>query len=221
MARKQNAERAQPQSLTGSSGDRFDSVVRSRRVGAHRIVARPRRLWFYLLAGFVAVVLLTGGGMVAVHFMGASVTNLWEEEVPPPPPAPVVKPELDPTAEVVVLNGTSMPGFGAIIDAIITENEWGQILFSTEAASNTVEISAVFYASVADEAAALGLAKELGGVSVYQSYEYSQQYGARLVVLLGADYGGPGSDQLVLADPSPAVQPEEMVGEDQPAEDSE
>ena len=85
----------------------------------------------------------------------------------------------------------------------ITQNGWGQILFSAPAASSDVKISAVFYSTPEDEAAALGLAKELGGVSTFQSSDYDE-YGARLIVLLGVDYAGPGSDQLVV--PEPAAQ---------------
>lgn len=207
MARKQEAEVERLSPKKAVLRDRFDGVTRSGRVGAHRIVGRPRRFWAYLLCAVLGTALLTGAGIFAVQFSGTNVTNWWAEEDQPPPP-PAIKPEINPEAEVVVLNGTSMPGFGAVVDGIITENQWGTILFSTEAAASDVEISAVFYASVADEAAALGLANELGGVSIYQSYEYSQEYGARLVVLIGSDYAGPGSDLLVLADPDPAVEEE-------------
>ncbi|NLA66102.1 MAG: hypothetical protein GX862_09335 [Leucobacter sp.] len=206
MARNQETESAetQPDTRTVSAVDRFDSVVRSGRVGAHRIVGRPRRFLAYLLSALIGVALLTGVGILVVQTTGADVSS-WldeEEEIEAPAPEPTVEAVLDPTAEVVVLNGTAMPGFAAIVDSIITQNQLGQILFSGDAAATDVEISAVFYGSVADEAAALGLAKELGGVSTYQSYEYLQEYGARLVVLIGADYGGPGSDQLVIPEPS-------------------
>ena len=80
---------------------------------------------------------------------------------------------------------------------MITQNGWGQILFSAPAASSDVQISAVFFSKPEDEPAALALAKELGGVSTFQSSDYDE-YGAKLIVLLGSDYAGPGSDQLVL-----------------------
>lgn len=201
--------------------DRFDSVERTGRVGAHRIVAKPRRFWIYLLSALVGIAFLTGAGIVAVQVTGANVSTLWAEEEPPPPPEPTVTPVIDPAAEVVVLNGTRMPGFGAIVDNIISENEWGTILFSTDAAANDVEISAVFYSALADEAAALGLANELGGVSIYQSDDYSQQYGARLVVLLGADYAGPGSDQLVIVEPDPGSEDAAASADSEATEEAE
>lgn len=175
--------------------DRFDDLPKSGRVGAHRIVGSPRRFWIYLVSAVVGVALLTAAGIIAIQVSGAS-SNSGTEQTDTQSAEPKVKPELDPEAPVVVLNGTSMPGFGAIVDGIITDNGWGKILFSGEAAANDVAISAVFYSSVADESAALALANELGGVSIFQSYDYTQ-YGAKLVVLLGADYGGPGSEQFV------------------------
>jgi len=179
--------------------DRFDAVERRARVGVHRVIGRPRRFWLYLVSALVGIVLLTGGGILALQMTGANLHNMGgsdtQAETTKKPVA--VKAELDPTAPVVVLNGTGMGGFESIVDGAITQNGWGQILFSAPAAANDVQISAVFYSAPEDEAAALGLAKELGGVSTFQSSEYDE-YGARLIVLLGADYAGPGSDQLVL-----------------------
>ena len=223
MTLEQEAEtEATPPRSTTASRDRFEHVERSRRVGAHRYTGKPRRFWIYLVYALLATVLLTGAGIIVVQFGGASVTQLWNDEQtqeePPPPPA--VDPVLDPTAEVVVLNGTTMPGFAAIVDSLITQNQWGSILFSGDADATDVEISAVFYGSVADEATALGLAQELGGISVYQSHDYLQQYGARLVVLLGADYGGPGSDQLMLADPAAAAESDSDAESDAVEEES-
>lgn len=171
----------------------------------------------YAVSALAGVALLTGVGIVVVQSLGDGNMTDWltEVEEEPVPVEPQVAPALDPAAPVVVLNGTSMPGFGAVVDGIITQNQWGQILFSGDAAASDVEISAVFYSAPEDEAAALGLAKELGGVSIYQNDEYAQEYGARLVVLLGADYAGPGSEQFVPAEPEAA---EEEVAEEEPAE---
>lgn len=175
--------------------DRFDRLPKQGRVGAHRIVARPRRFWIYAISAIVGIALLTTAGIIAVQSTGSGIGN-WIGDSGQTPVAPdETTPKLDPEAAVVVLNGTTTSGFAGIVDQLITENGWGTILFSGDAASDAVTISAVFYSSVADEAAALGLARELGGVSVYQSYDYSA-YGAKLIVLLGADYAGPGSEQL-------------------------
>lgn len=177
--------------------DRFDALEKSPRVGAHRVIGRPRRIWLFLVCAVIGFLLLTIGGVLYLQISGQSVADLrGETSTSTAKPEVKVKAELDPEAQVVVLNGTPMEGFEAVVDSEITQNGWGQILFSGPAAVNNVEISAVFYADPADEAAALGLAKELGGVSTFLNTDYSE-YGARLTVLLGTNYAGPGSDQLV------------------------
>lgn len=177
--------------------DRFDSLEKSSRVGAHRVIGRPRRIWLFLVCAVIGFLLLTIGGVLYLQLSGQSVADLRGDTTTTAPTAPAkVKAELDPEAQVVVLNGTPMENFEAVVDNEITQNNWGQILFSGPASVSDVEISAVFYADPADEAAALGLAKELGGVSTFLNSDYAE-YGARLIVLLGTNYSGPGSDQLV------------------------
>ena len=173
--------------------DRFDRLEKSHRVGAHRIAARPRRFWLYLLAAVVGVVILTTVGIVAMQAMNTSSGGFSNSEAEQPAAPEQLRGEIDPEATVVILNGTETPNLQAGVDQVITENGWGQIAFSDYAASREVQISAVFYSAPEDEVAAAGLAQELGGVSYYQSSDYDQ-YGVRLVVLLGADYAGPGFD---------------------------
>lgn len=169
--------------------DRFESPPKVRRVGAHRLVIRPRRIWQYLLAGLVGVALLTGLGIIAVQSIGSGVNEIIEggRNIGV---IQRVEPVIDPEASVAVLNGTETDGLQLEVAEAITEGEWGTIAFADVASATDVEISAVFYGAKDDEAAALGLAKELGGVSTYQSDDY-EQYGVQLVVLLGADYAGP------------------------------
>ena len=180
--------------------DRFDKLPKSRRVGVHRVVGRPRRFWIYLVSALLGIALLTAAGVIVLQVTGTNFSSLTEELPKPTKAPPAVTPELDPTAQIVVFNGTPMPNFEAVVDSVITQNGWGQILFSSPAASSDVQISAVFYSDPADESAALALAKELGGVSTFQTSDYDE-YGARLVVLLGVDYAGPGSEQLVMPVP--------------------
>lgn len=188
MAREQEAK-ASPRALPQ---DRFDELPKGRRVGAHRIAGRVRRFWRYLVAGIVATAVIVTIGIIGVNSIGGTSD--------PMPNAPQqtqddrVTPELDPTATVAVLNGTPTPNLAAGVDQVITANGWGQITFSGDAASREVQISAVFYLAAEDETAAAGLAAELGGVSTYQSSDYAD-YGVRLVVLLGADYAGPGEEE--------------------------
>lgn len=189
MTRDQNAARSQDY-----PHDRFDEQPRTGRVGAHRVNAQPRFAWRYVVGGIVAAALLTTAGVVGVN-LANSAGKLPELGEPAQTPAsPKTVPQLDPEASVVLLDGTSADGDLALrLDAIISEQSWGVIAYSGPAASDDVEISAVFYENQADEAAALGLAGKLGGLSAYLTSDYSA-YGARLVVLLGSDYAGPGKD---------------------------
>lgn len=192
--------------------DRFDDATSRGRVGAHRIIGKPRRFWVYLVGALVGIVVLTGAGVTAVVLTDGNFERLFSTQQVPDAPTPVPKPEvvaaLDPAAPLAVLNGTSTPGFGFVVDSVITENQWGNILFTIDAEADDVETTTVYYVSVADKAAALGLAEQLGGAQVQLAREYSV-YGARLVVVLGADYAGPGSELLQQTDIETSEQPTE------------
>ncbi len=202
MAREQGERR----SATDLPRDRFDVPRQSGRVGVHRIAGRVRRGWRYVLAGAIATAVLLAGGIVWANSVGGG-TNEPVAQGPAQPQDSRVTPELDPSASVAVLNGTPTPNLAAGVDQVITQNGWGAIAFSDDAASRDVQISAVFYAVPEDEAAAAGLAAQLGGVSTYQSDGYGE-YGVRLVVLLGADYGGPGKDEAAAITAALAGSPE-------------
>lgn len=176
--------------------DRFDRLERSGRVGAHRINARPRYVWQYLVAGVIGFVLLSGVGILLVSSIGGTsrVAGISISSSSGGKSSNTVDAELDPDATVAVLNGTETANLAAGVDQVITEEEWGTILFSGSAESTDVTISAVFYSDEADAAAAAGLAAELGGLSTYTTEDYAE-YGAQLVVLLGSDYAGPGFDE--------------------------
>lgn len=192
--------------------DRFDRIPRSGRVGAHRVTPRPRRVWQYVLASVLGFLLLTTLGVIGVHSIGSSVLPIG------PSPgtnegsvAPKTTAELDPEATVAVLDGTPNPDLGVRVDEAITREGWGQVVFAGKAITADVAISAIFYRDPADEAAALGLAEQLGGASVYPTEDYAE-YGARLIVLLGADYGGPGLEPEVTPEPEPEPQIDPTTG---------
>ncbi|WP_461638623.1 LytR C-terminal domain-containing protein [Leucobacter sp. BZR 635] len=172
--------------------DRFDDAPSDGRVGAHRVTAQPRVAWHFVLGGLIGAALLTSIGIVGVTIAGSSgkLPILPSSEIAPP--AARVKPELNPEASVAVLDGT--PAEGSVAQAVathITSNQWGTIVLAGPAATTDVEISAVFYSDTANEAAALGLAEQLGGVSTYLTTDYADSQ-AQLVVLIGEDYAGPG-----------------------------
>lgn len=175
--------------------DRFDDVTRSGRVGAHRVTSQPRVARQFVIGGIVAAALLTAAGLLGVNFLNSigklpAMPELTAEN--DAPQTPKVRAELDPDATIVVLDGTSPTADIALrLAPIITDTNLGVISFAGPAAESDVELSAVFYKDPADEAAAKGLAKELGGLSPYFTDGY-QDYDAQLIVLLGANYTGPG-----------------------------
>lgn len=180
--RSSNLERSQ---------DRFDKLGKAPRVGVHRISGRVRRGWRYLIVGLVASAVLIAAGIIGLKFIDYRGTESTAPRASEGSAEEKVVPKLDPEATIVILNGNPTLNLAAGLDEAITANQWGKILFSDNADSRDVPISAVFYSDVADLAAAEGLADKLGGVSTYESQNYVQ-FGARLVVLLGADYAGPG-----------------------------
>ncbi|MGO3148214.1 MAG: LytR C-terminal domain-containing protein [Leucobacter sp.] len=191
----QRSEQSTDVASTEYPTDRFDMVPNSGRVGAHRVTAQPRIVWLYVFATLAGAALLTAIGIIGVNLANSSGSlPPLPSETQEIPAEPQITAELDPEASVVLLDGTSAQGELALrLAPVITSEKFGVILAAVPAASADVEISAVFYADPADEAAALGLANELGGISTYSSTEYTD-YGARLVVLLGSDYAGPAKD---------------------------
>ncbi|MBO1900643.1 LytR C-terminal domain-containing protein [Leucobacter weissii] len=202
MARK-HGDDATARARAEATEDRFDRVPRSGRAGAHRLVARRRRFWWYAVAVVLGVVLLGGAGIFALHSFGSGATGMLEGGNGSGSGVQRTEPELDPEASVAILNGTKVSDLENAVGRQITDNEWGEIAFAGIAASDDVEISAVFYSAAEDEAAALGLSAELGGMSPVRSSDYDE-YGVRLVVLLGADYAGPGRDEVDEGEAAPA-----------------
>ncbi len=199
MTQQQEAAHSEKSRGTASQSypaDRFDEIPRSSRVGAHRVTAQPKVLWLYVFVTLAGAALLTALGIIGVNIANTtgSLPPLPSETREPVEEPAQVQAELDPEATVVLLDGTSADGELALrLAPIITDQQLGVILAAAPAASSDVTISAVFYADPTDEAAAHGLANELGGISTYPSTDYTE-YGARLVVLLGTDYAGPGKD---------------------------
>ena len=207
--------------------DRFDRVRRTGRVGAHRVTARPRYVWHFVIAGLIGFAVLTAVGVFAVHSIGESGKLPLQGATTKTAAPKRVVPQLDPEATVAVLNGSETVNLAAALDKIIADEQWGQILFSGGASSQDVTISAVFYSDPADAESAAGLAAKLGGLSTYTTNEYDE-YGAQLIVLLGSDYAGPGIEEAAamtaaggdLGDTAGgiAVDPEQTEDPETPAE---
>ena len=172
--------------------DRFDRIQHTRRAGAHRINGRPRTFWIYAVAALVGTAICATAGILALQSIGSTGESRLLPTKTSSQTAATAK--LDPNASVAVINGTAIDELAGGVDSVITKQKWGKVGFSGDAEKRDVKISAIFYSADADRAAAEGLAQKLGGLSSYKSSSYDS-YQVKLVVLLGADYAGPGKDE--------------------------
>ncbi|WP_244304753.1 LytR C-terminal domain-containing protein [Leucobacter viscericola] len=195
MARTPADPQANRRAHKGIPEDRFDRVERSGRVGAHRVTVRPRYVWQYLIAALLGFALLTTAGIFAVQSIGnvEALPLLGDKGGTADTQKPATA-KLDPKATVAVFNGTPTENLAGALEKIIPEKSWGNVVYAGSAGKDDVKISAVFYRDAADQAAAAGLAAKLGGISTYETKDYAD-YGARLIVLIGEDYAGPGIEE--------------------------
>ncbi|NRD26896.1 LytR C-terminal domain-containing protein [Frigoribacterium sp. VKM Ac-2836] len=184
--------------------DRFDDVPADLdRVGAHRAEKRPGSGWIAFAWAALAVGVLVGAGVIylgvannSFQFVNPSSSSTAEAEAPEtetettaPAPTPSVTPLTDPSqvdpsvTTITVLNGTATAGLaGSASDRLETA---GWVIGTQGNASERVETSTVYYSAAEDEAAARGLAQQLGITDVESSDAFP---GAAVTIVLGADY---------------------------------
>lgn len=210
--------------------DRFDDVPRrprgARRIGAHRVIAKPRYFWQWLTTVLVLTVLLTAGGIFYLTVLGNPANNLaaiaeQSEKDQAEKAAAAKKAEeeaekaaaekaaadkkaaeeaaqqqaaeqtINPNATVSVLNAAGVSGLAASVGNTIGANNYGVVQLVTNAPERSAT-SKVVYVDQADSEAAQALASELGTEAVFDAVNYAA-YNSQLVVVLGADYSGPGA----------------------------
>lgn len=169
--------------------DRFDDVPRDpERVGAHR-APRPRMRWLVLALWWIlAVAVLTGGGILAF----LALSNVESIDLPDPPATEQreASPEgvIDTDYFVLVLNGTSEAEASDEVRQQVLDAGWGENMVADLASDATdFQTTTVFYVDEEDEAAAIGLADELGISSVDQSADFDEQSEGGLTVVVGVD----------------------------------
>jgi hypothetical protein len=187
--------------------DRFDEVERE--PGYIGLRRRQREKTFWLVpVGIVlgASVVLTAIGMFMVSRADQRLELSPDEiAITEPPPEEVVaqEPEPEPEPEPVeaitnpseeeadgltltILNGTDTTGLAARAGNLLDREGWPEQT-RTNADEQGVENSLVAYESEEDEGLARGVAEILGIDEVVQTENYP---GARITVLLGADFTG-------------------------------
>ncbi|KIU03898.1 LytR C-terminal domain-containing protein [Frigoribacterium sp. MEB024] len=182
--------------------DRFDDVPADLdRVGAHRAEKRPGSGWIGFAWAALAVGVLVGAGVVylgvannSFQFVNPSASGTTEAQAPDTETAtlsatPTVAPLTDPSqvdpavTTITVLNGTATAGLAGSASERLETAGW--VVGTQGNASERVATSTVYYSAADDEAAALGLAQQLGITDVEASEAFP---GAAVTIVLGADY---------------------------------
>jgi len=187
--------------------DRFDDVEREPGYVGLRRQQRGRGFWLVPLGVVLGVsVGLTAIGMFMVSRADQrlelspeeiAITEPPPEEVVAEEPAPEPEPEpveaiTSPSEEeadgltITILNGTDTTGLAARAGNLLDREGWPEQT-RTNADEQGVEDSLVAYESDDDEGLARGIAEILGVTEVVQTDNYP---GARITVLLGADFTG-------------------------------
>ena len=185
--------------------DRFDDIPEDKSYVGLRRVKRPATYWLVPLGIVVGVsAVLTAAGLFLVDRSDDYLELSPEEialETPEPEPEPQPEPEPEPEPEpvepivnpstdeiedltVTILNGTDTAGLAAGAGELLDAEGWPEQTL-TNADSQDVETSLVAYGSDEDEGLARGVAQILGIDEVIETNDYP---GARITVLLGADY---------------------------------
>ena len=169
--------------------DRYDDVPRDPvRVGAHR-APRPRMRWLIVLLWWVlTVAVLTTAGIFA--FLALSNTDTID--LPEPTSTTRQSDAPDPVLYtdyfVLVLNGTSDETAGdTVLEQVLGAGWEDDNAVALPSDATDFQTTTVFYVDDEDEAAALGLADELGGVPVTQSSDFDEQSEGGLTVVVGLD----------------------------------
>ncbi|TKJ98789.1 hypothetical protein PlfCFBP13513_05000 [Plantibacter flavus] len=179
--------------------DRFDEVPDLKRVGAHRAPAPKGRGWIAFLVAVVATLVLVGVGTFAlfglndrIDFFGGSQSP---SATPTPTPTPTeAAPVVDPAASILVLNGTPTAGLAASAAAAITAAGFTQQIGTSDASTEDVTTSGVYYQDPSQEGVARAIANALGGIPIQitDTYAIPVEEGEapvlRIVVVVGADY---------------------------------
>lgn len=181
--------------------DRFDDIPADlERVGAHRTPRKRGRGWIVLgVAAAMTAILITIGvvgilGLNGKLLDGSDGGSDAGSSAPPTDAAeapveevPAVAPTVDPSLAVTVLNGTATAGLAASVGDILAAAGWNVTTRSNAATEDIVD-SVVYYADPALEGAALGAAQSIPGATIALSDAFAEAGGAALVVVIGSNY---------------------------------
>lgn len=181
---------------TSFQPDRFDEIPSNlQRVGAHRVPRKRGRGWVGFAWAALATVVLIGAGVVALFVLNDKLSAGTGPAAGPQssaptttePEAPAVQPTVDPALAVTVLNGTERAGLAAAVGDTLAAAGWN-VTTRSNAATEDVVTSTVYYADPTLEGAALGAAQSVPGAGIALSQEFVDLGDASLVVVVGANF---------------------------------
>ncbi|PPL19714.1 LytR C-terminal domain-containing protein [Microterricola pindariensis] len=181
---------------TSFQHDRFDEIPSNlQRVGAHRVPRKRGRGWVAFAWAALATVVLVGAGVVALFVLNGNLANgtgpaaspQSSEPAPVESEVPAVQPTVDPALAVTVLNGTERAGLAAAAGDTLAAAGWN-VTTRSNAATEDVAVSTVYYSDPSLEGAALGAALSIPGAGIALSQDFVDLGEASLVVVIGANY---------------------------------
>jgi hypothetical protein len=161
-------------SRTSYPPDRFDDLPPDTgRIGAHRAENPRLRGGVVFLWAAIATVVLAAGGIFGTLLISDRISFTAPEPVPTAAPDPEVEPVVDTTYDVLILNATPEDGLATQVRETVLGAGWpAELVTAGGAGSTDFPTTTVYYATPAEEAAALGLADVIGGAEVAQSEQY-------------------------------------------------
>jgi hypothetical protein len=188
--------------------DRFDDLPHTLdRVGAHRAPARKGRGWIAFWWALAATLVLIGLGVFGLFVLnnrlnfelpGASTETPVPSQGTPSPTATTTptptesatpEPTVDPSLSITVLNGTPGTGVAGGVGELLTEAGW-TVDTTSDADSEDVPDTIVYYADPSLEGAARGIAETVEGSEILLSDDFAGS-GADITVVVGNDYEPP------------------------------
>lgn len=153
--------------------DRFDDLPAAHgRIGAHRAENPRLRGGVVLLWSAVATIVLVALGVFGTMIATGRIA-LFAEPVASATVAPPAEAVLDTSYPVYVINATSQRGLAGTVASQVIAAGWNaEHVYPTESESEDFAMTTVYYASVADEGAARGLAQAIGGAAVELNASY-------------------------------------------------
>jgi len=175
--------------------DRYDDLPHKLdRVGAHRAPAKKGRKWVAFWWALAATAVLVSLGAVGLSVLNNRLNitipgiaaEIAVSETPTAEPVPTAEPTTDPSARVTVLNGTATSGVARSVGELLTGNGW-EVGSTSDADTEDVVTTTVYYADATLEGAARGVAALLPGSAVLLSSDFAGS-DAQLTVVVGSDF---------------------------------